>query len=325
MNKTIKQTVALLLLAVLVMTAFTGCSKAGSTDINIGVLKGPTGIGAVSVMDKADSGEYEHYHFTLTTEGTDIAAMLTNGDLDIGAMPTNLAANLYNKSGGAIQMIAINCLGVLYILENGSSISSVSDLAGQTIYANGQGANPEYVLIYILRANGLEPGIDVEVIFKEPSEITALMVSGEAEVCMLPVPAATTVCMKNTDVRTALDLTEEYNNVSADGSVLTMGCLVARTEFIESHPEEIALFLERYQSGIEEVLSDIDSAAELAYKYEITGSSAIAKKAIPDCSIVCITGADMQPAIEGYFQVLYDAAPASIGGSIPANDFYYTK
>lgn len=294
-----------------------------TTDINIGVLKGPTGMGAVGLMNDADSGVYPNYHFTLTPEVTDVVARLSNGDLDMGALPTNVAANLYAKTNGNVQIIAINCLGVLYILENGDGVQSVEDLRGRTLYCNGQGSNPEYMINFVLKQNGLTPGEDVDVQFADASEITAKMVSGEIDLCMLPVPAVTTIMMKNENVRKALDMTEEYANAANDGSVLTMGCLAARRSFIEEHPEAVSQFLAAYSESIKAVLGDLDASAELVAKYEITGNAAIAKAALPDASIVCITGKDLKPSLEGYFQVLFDADPASVGGSLPADDFYY--
>ncbi len=323
--KSFKKIIATALTAALAIACLAGCGKKEEAEVRVGVLKGPTGIGAVEIMDKSDSGEYEKYSFTLTPDVQDIVARLTNGDLDIGALPTNVAANLYNKTNGDIQVIALNCLGVLYILENGNSISSVADLKGKTIVTTGQGSNPEYVLNFILRKNGLEPGKDVTIEFKESNDVVTTMVSGKADVCMLPVPAATTVLAKNKDVREALDVTAEYDKVASDGSRLTMGCLVARKDFIKDHPDDIKLFIERYAKSIEHVLSDIDASAELVAKYEIVGSAAIAKQAIPKCGIVCITGKDIKPAIEGYYQVLFDAAPASVGGKMPGDDFYYAK
>ncbi len=294
-----------------------------TTDINIGVLKGPTGMGAVGLMNDADSGVYPNYHFTLTPEVTDVVARLSNGDLDMGALPTNVAANLYAKTSGNVQIIAINCLGVLYILENGDAVHSVEDLKGRTLYCNGQGSNPEYMINFVLKQNGLTPGEDVDVQFADASEITAKMVSGEIDLCMLPVPAVTTIMMKNESVRKALDMTEEYANAANDGSVLTMGCLAARRSFIEEHPEAVDQFLANYAESIKTVLADTDASAELVAKYEITGNAAIAKAALPDASIVCITGKDLKPSLEGYFQVLFDADPASVGGALPADDFYY--
>ena len=327
-----KRLASLLMAAAMSLTLLTGCAgnkepentvDVTTVDINIGVLKGPTGMGAIKLLDDAENGVYPYYHFTLTPEVTDIVARLSNGDLDIGALPTNVAANLYNKTSGGVQIIAINCLGVLYILENGDSVKSVEDLRGRTIYCNGQGSNPEYMINYVLKQHGLTPGEDVDVQFADASEIATKMIQGSIDLCMLPVPAVTTILMKNPDVHKALDMTEEYAAAANDGSVLTMGCLVARTAFIEEHPEAIDAFLKNYEASIADVLADVDASAELIAKYEITGNAQIAKLAIPDASIVCITGSDLKPALEGYFQVLYDADPASVGGALPADDFYY--
>ena len=317
---------ALVLVLILLLGMLSGCRKAPAADttqIRVGVLKGPTGMGAIRMLDGAETGKYANYTFTLTPEPTDIVARLANGELDIGALPTNVAANLYKKTNGGVQIIAVNCLGVLYILENGDGIQSVSDLRGRTILSAGQGSNPEFTLNFILRQNGLEPGTDVDVQFADAGEIAAKMISGEADVCMLPVPAATTVLMKNSDVRCALDMTEQFAAASESGAALTQGCLVARRSFLEEHPAAAAQFLSAYADSVQEVLADIDGSAELIAKYEITGNAEIAKRALPDASIVCITGSDMIPALAGYYQVLFDADPASVGGAVPGEDFYY--
>ncbi|MBR0086738.1 MAG: ABC transporter substrate-binding protein [Lachnospiraceae bacterium] len=300
-------------------------APADTTDINIGVLKGPTGMGAIKLMDDSENGVYPNYHFTLTPEVTDIVARLSNGDLNIGALPTNVAANLYNKTSGNVEIIAINCLGVLYILENGDSVKTVEDLKGRTLYCNGQGSNPEFMINYVLRQHGLEPGKDVDVKFEDASVISQKMISGEIDLCMLPVPAVTTIMLKNQDVKKALDMTKEYADAANNGSVLTMGCLAARKDFIEAHPEAVDEFLKVYAESVDAVLADVDASAELIAKYEITGNAQIAKLAIPDASIVCITGDQLKPALEGYFQVLYDADPASVGGTLPGDDFYYVS
>lgn len=323
--------ISILLAITMIVCLFAGCNankpsdnaEPDTTEINVGVLKGPTGMGAIKLMDDSENGEYPNYHFTLTPEVGDIVGRLSNGELDIGALPTNVAANLYNKTSGGVKIIAINCLGVLYVLENGDSVKSVEDLRGRTIYCNGQGSNPEFTINYVLRQNGLEPGTDVEVKFADAGEISTKMITGEIDLCMLPVPAVTTIMMKNTNVRKALDMTAEYATAANNGSVLTMGCLAARTEFINEHPEAVDAFLENYKKTVNEVLEDVDASAELVAKYEITGSAEIAKLAIPDASIVCIIGSELKPSLEGYFQVLFDADPVSVGGTMPADDFYY--
>lgn len=317
--------ISLILAAALLVTSVMACGKkkADATDIRIGVLVGPTGMGAVKLMDDAEKGTYSNYKFTLTPDVTDIVAKLSNGDLDIGALPTNVAANLYNKTSGGVQLLALNCLGVLYVLENGDTVHSVEDLRGKTIHTLGRGSNPEYMINFVLEKAGLTPGEDVTIEFEDASAIATKMISGEIDLCMLPVPAVTTILMKNADVRKAIDMTEAYEAAAGDGSTLTMGCLVARTDFIKEHKEAVDAFLETYEKSVDAVLKDVDGAAELVAKYEITGNAQIAKNAIPDAAIVCIRGEKLRASAEGYFKVLYDADPTSVGGAMPGDDFYY--
>ena len=293
--------------------------------VNLAMLSGPTGVGAAKLLHDNAAGETAlDYNVTIASDpANEVVPKLSSGELDIAALSTNLAATLYQKTDGGIQIIALNTLGVLYILENGNTIQSVSDLAGKTIYATGQGSNPEYVLNYLLEQNGLTPGEDVTIEWKASEEVTALMASGEAEVCMLPVPAATAVQMKNADVRAALDLTQVWNDTVGAESQLTMGCVVVRTAFLEEHPEAVEAFLEEYAASIDYVKNNPEEAAPMVAEFGITASEEIALKAIPDCNLVCITGGDIQSTIQGYYEVLYTADPTSIGGAMPDDAFYY--
>lgn len=293
------------------------------TDINMAVLSGPTGIGAVKLMERNDNGEtVNQYNFTVATDNSAVVAGLANGDYDIAAVATNVAANLYNQTSGGVQICALNTYGVLYILENGDTIQSMADLAGKTIYATGQGANPEYVLNYLLTQNGLTPGEDVTVEYMDSNLLMTEMAAGTYEVCMLPVPAVTSVLMQNSDVRTALDLTEEWDKVTDEG-VLTMGCVVVRTEFAQENPEAVKAFLSEYADSISYVQENVEEASQLCESYGIVAKAAVAAAAIPDCNLCCVTGGDIQSAIEPYYNVLFEANPDSIGGALPGEDFYF--
>lgn len=322
----------LLITVLLVMAAAALCACTGGTvdnkvfegaDVNIAVLSGPTGVGAVSLMAENEAGStVNNYNFTVAAANDEIVAGLTSGQFDIAAVATNVAANLYNKTDGSIQLCALNTYGVLHILENGTSVNSISDLAGRTIYATGQGANPEYVLNYILNANGLVPGKDVTVEYMDSAALVTQMAAGAYDVCMLPMPAAAAVTMQNADVRLALDLTGEWNRVAEDGK-LTMGCVVVRRAFAEANPEAVAMFLKEYAASIKAVQDDTEAAAALCETYGIVAKAAIAKAAIPACNICCVTGAEIRPVIEPYYNVLYNANPAAIGGALPDEDFYF--
>ena len=291
--------------------------------VRFAVLNGPTGVGAAKLMADSEAGATSNtYEVEVFTANDQVAAGLTNGEIDIAAVASNVAANLYNKTDGGIQMLAVSGLGVLYILENGESVHTMADLAGRTLYATGQGANPEYVLNYLLTENGVDPA-DVDIQWVTADEITTLMVSGGAELCMLPVPAATAVQLKNADVREALDLSAEWDNLQ-NGSHLTMTTIVARTDFIQENPQAVENFLADYQASVDYVNGDPAAAAELVAGYGITANAQIAEAAIPKCALVFITGpSSMRSAIQGYYEVLYQANPDSIGGGIPDDAFYY--
>ena len=302
--------------------------------VHLGLLSGPTGMGAAKMLadnDEAyaqvEAGTYEggtllRYEVTLGSDpANDIVPRLTNGELDIAAIPTNLAATLYNRTDGGIKLLALNTLGVLHILENGDTVNSLADLEGRTLYATGQGSNPEYVLNYLLEANGLDPAADVDIQWLASEELTARMASGDIDLCMLPVPAATTVMMQNSDVRDAIDLNDAWTESGAQGT-FTMGCLVARTEWLEDNSELVPGILEEYAASIDYANSSPEEASALIEQYGIVPKAAVAQAAIPQANMVCITGEDMK-GIADYYQVLFDADPTSIGGAIPGEDFYY--
>ncbi|MBQ1770956.1 MAG: ABC transporter substrate-binding protein [Clostridia bacterium] len=294
---------------------------AGET-VRFGILKGPTGIGAAKLLQDNASGEsVNSYEVTVAAEATEIVSMIAAGQLDIAAVPTNAAAALYNKTQGAIRILALNTAGVLYILEQGDTVHSMADLKGKTIYSVGQGANPEYVLRHLLAENGLKDGENVTLEFLDSAELTTKAAAGEIEVCMLPVPAVTTVLMKNSNMRSALNLSEEWDKLN-NGSTLTMGCVIAPASYVQDHPEAVAEFLKEYEASIRFVLDDPVAGAAYCEQFEIVPNSKVAEKAIPDANLIFISGAGIRPAIEGYYKVLFDSDPKSIGGALPSDDFY---
>jgi NitT/TauT family transport system substrate-binding protein len=302
-------------------------APAEKTDVSVAALIGPTGMGLVSLMDKQDRGEAENnYSFILSGTPDNIVAKITSGEADIAAVPVNLAPTLYNKTNGQVQLLAINTLGVLYVVENGDTVNSVSDLAGKTLYASGQAATPEYILNFILTQNGIDPADGLTVEYKaDHSELASLVTAGQADLAMLPEPFVTTVTQKNPDVRVALDLTEEWDKIEGNnGSTLIMGVMIVRRDFAEQNPEALSAFINEYKASTEYVNSNIPEAAALIEQYGIMASAALAEKAIPNCNIVYIDGQQMIDQIAPFYQILFDSNPKSIGGALPDDAFYYT-
>lgn len=307
-------------------------SESAGMEVNLAVLSGPTGVGAAKLLADSEAGNtVNQYNYTICTDNQQVMAGLTSGEFDIAALATNVASTLYNKSEGSIQIAAINTLGVLYILGPADApIQSMGELRGKKLYATGQGANPEYVLNYLLTENELDPAKDVDITWGTPDEVNVAMLQGEADYCMLPVPAATALEAKSQGKLTAhLSLSDQWDELR-NGSQLTMGCIVVRAPFAQEHPEAVEAFLEEYQASIDYMADPVNMAvssnlnpAQLVANYGIAPNAEIAGKAIPQCNLVCITGTDMRSAIQGYYEVLYAADPAAIGGSIPDDGFYF--
>ena len=297
-------------------------------EIRLAVLSGPTGIGAAKLLDNIDNDKaalsFGNYDYQIYTDNSELVAGLTKGEIDIATMASNVAVNLYNKTDGGVKIIAVGTLGVLHILEGGGgdTVHSIADLAGKTIYCAGQGANPEYILRYLLQETPMDLQT-VEIVFADASEISAKLLSGEIQYAMLPVPAATAAIAKGEGkIRAAIDVTEAWDELQS-GSQLVMTAVVARTEYLETYHDRVANFLTDYEASIDFVNHNIDAAAELVAGYNITPSAGIAKQAIPQCHLTFIAGEDMMSAVSGYFRTLYSIDPAAVGGAVPDDGIYY--
>lgn len=334
--KHVKKLAALALAVLMSLTVLTACSNgsgAGSSasaqtatpeNYRIAALKGPTAMGLVKLMSDSDGGEKtaNNYTFTIAASADEITPALIKGELDIACVPANLASVLYNKTQGGIEVLAVNTLGVLYVVENGNAVQSLADLKGKTIVAAGKGSTPEYALRYLLKENGIDPDTDVTIDWKsEHSECVSALASGAATIALLPQPFVAVAQAKMPDLRVALDLTKEWDALN-NGSALLTGVVVARREVVEKNPEAIDAFLNEYAASVDWVNNHVADAAKLVGSYNIV-DAAVAEQAIPSCNIVCITGSEMKDKLSGYLSVLNDQNPQSVGGTLPDDNFYY--
>lgn len=301
-----------------------GCGKKTGTQVRIGALKGPTTIGLLRLMEESEAKETENdYEVRMAVGADELTPLMIKGELDIALVPANVAAILYNKTEGAVSVIDINTLGVLYMVSGDESIESFADLAGKTIYLTGKGTTPEYVLSYLLSANGIDRSEVVCDYRSEATEVAALLAENPDAVGLLPQPFVTAACAQNEALSVRLSMTEEWEKVQKDGSSLVTGVTVVRNAFLEENPEAVKQFLADHARSASYVQSNPDETAALCVKAEIIAKEPIAKKAIPACNITCITGQEMKQALMGYLQVLYELNPESVGGSMPEDGFYY--
>lgn len=325
MRKIYKRITTILLVMTLGMAVIACGKEETPANVRVGSLKGPTSIGLVELMERAEYGETANtYSFTMETAADTLLTMMVQKELDIALVPANVASVLYNKTEGQIAVVDINTLGVLYMIGSDESITDIKDLKGKTIYLTGKGTTPDYVLQYVLEENGLSKE-DVNLEYKsEATEVAAVLSTGEPAIGLLPQPFVTATMVKNENLNIIFDMNAEWNKIQGeDGSMMVTGVTVVRKEFLEENEGAVKLFLQDHKQSAEYVNNDIEAAASLVVKLGIIEKEPVAKKAIPNCNITYIDSEEMKNALSGYLDVLYKKDAKAIGGNLPAEDFYY--
>lgn len=297
----------------------------GAAAVRVGSLKGPTSMGLAYLMETAKNGETANtYEFTMAGKADELVGNIANGSLDIALVPANVASVLYNKTQGQVKVIDINTLGVLYVVASDDSISTMEDLKGKTVYMTGKGTTPEFAMNYLLAENGLGSG-DVTMEFKsEAAEVASILKEDPSAIGVLPQPFASAACMQNPELKTVMDLTEQWDLLNKEGnSRMVTGVTIVRTGFLEEHEAAVERFLKDHAESAEYTSAEPEKAAQLVADIGIVEKAAMAQKAMPLCNIVCITGEEMKQALSGYLEVLSGQDAKSIGGTLPGDDFYY--
>lgn len=343
-----------LLLTLLMVLAFSACSKTPTdptdtttaptesqstptldkeTEIRISVLSGTTGMGIAPLMKSSSDGkEPLNYKISIATAADQIAPGIIKGTIDIAAVPTNLAATLYNKTKGQVKVLCANTKGVLYIVSSDPAVSKIADLKGKTVFVPGQGTNPEFLLRHIIESNGMTVGEDVifDYTYNSPDALMgAVAATDKVKIALLPEPKVSVACDKNSSVKSVINITDEWNKINPTAP-LYQGCIIVRSAFLESHPNEVKEFLRRYELSINEVNSNPEAAAKIIAELGIIAENAdasynefIARTTIPSCNLCYVTGSELEGALAKLYEILFNITPSAVGGAVPDNGIYY--
>lgn len=321
-----KKILTLAATAALTLGLLAGCGQQEEpATVRIGGLKGPTSMGLVFLQEQAENGQAkQEYEFIMAAAADELLPLMIKGELDIALIPANVASVLYGKTEGGISVLNINTLGVLYMVSGDDSIDSMESLRGRTIYLTGKGTTPDYVLQYLLTANGINASECTLEYRSEATEVAALLAEQPQAIGLLPQPFVTVACAQNEELRAVLDMNEQWNLVQGEGgSSMVTGVTVVQNAFLQEHPEAVATFMTEHVASVRAIQEDPDKGAELVVAAGIIAKEPIARKAIPQCNITCLDGEDMRQALSGYLQVLYDLDPQAVGGTLPEESFYY--
>ena len=296
-------------------------------DVNIAGLKGPTSIGMIKMFDEKPSlGKNITSIYSVANTPDILVAKLVKKEVDIAALPTNVASKMYNKTNGAYKLAAINTFGMLYLVTNNVKINDWSDLKGKKINIIGKGSTPDYVFNFLLKKNGINPEKDVELDYSlNQAELAQAIAANKVNIAVLPEPFVTMVIMKNKNVKISMNLQDEWEKIQGENSPIAMGCIVVRTDFAKTHPKAVNTFLKEYEKSINWVNKNPEKAGILVKKFGVLDNAKLAEKAIPNCNIRFLNADKAKNTVNSFLKVLYDFTPSSVGGKLPDEGFFYKK
>ena len=326
MKKTLKKILTLGITFSMLSAILLGCGAASEpTTVRVGSMKGPTSMGLMFLMEEDEAGKADNdYEFQMVTGADELLPLMIKGELDIALVPANVASVLYNKTEGGVAVIDINTRGVLYMVSGDTTMQNFTDLKGKTIYLTGKGTTPDYVLQYLLAQNGMTTE-DCTLEYKsEATEVAAVLAADSNAVGLLPQPFVTAACAQNEALSIVFSMDEEWSKVcEEEGASTVTGVTVVRKEFLEKNKDAVNAFLKEHADSADAINKDPEAGAALVVESGIIAKEPLAKKAIPFCSIVCITGEEMKEALSAYLEVLFAQSPEAVGGKLPGEDFYY--
>ncbi len=303
-------------------TAFAAVTAVAQTSgVQVEMLRGPTGMGAIQLIDREPDFAGVDVNYRISGSPQNTVARVLNGEVDIAALPSNVAAKVYN-GGAPYQLAAINTLGVLYLVSRDGGVSAWDDLRGREIGNIGRGANPDFIFRYLLQQNGLDPEEDVSLRFYNHTELAQLIISGRQDLAVLPEPFVTRVLSSAPDTRIVLNLQEEWQAVKGADAEVGMGALVVKRELAQSDPEFLEAFLSAYRDSVRFVNNEPAAAGELIEKHQMGFTAESATAAVPRANIVFRPAPEARAAFEEYLNVLRGFDPTAIGGALPDDEFY---
>lgn len=295
------------------------------TPLKVGTITGPTGIAMAKLIDDSYIGENVKLSFDMESNATLMPAKLLKKELDIAFVPTNMASIIYNKSQGQVVLLSTNIWGLLSVVSTDPKIKSWDDLKGKQIDIFGQGATPEIAFKALAEANGLDPKKDLtyKMSYDTPATLVAAMASGNTKsgVAVLAEPFTSLLLQKNKNAKILFDVQTQWKK--SYGLGFPMSSLVVRKEFLEAHPEVVDNFIREFANNLTYANNNPEAIGKLVEKMpELPFAASVVADSIPRSDYQYQSATSAKPAVAKYLKALYDFDPQTVGGKLPADDFY---
>ena len=302
---------------------------AQSAQLRVGLLNGPTCVPAAYLMENTNSISDAELTYEKFADPQALLPTMIKNEIDIGFMPANVAAKVYNAGNKSIICAAVVGLGNLSLITTDENIRRFTDLKGKKVYVAGQGATPEYMFRFLLKENGLTwsgEKADVTMDFSVPTaQIAAQLISGKIQYAVVPEPFSTIAKSKSDKVRAALDFQKEYLELTGkkQSELYPLSVMVVRAAFAKDNPEILKTFLKEYDKAVNWTIKNPAESGKLSEKHSLGLAAPILEKAIPVSNYTYVPALSAIKSLEDLLNLFLEGDKTSIGGKLPDEGFYY--
>jgi NitT/TauT family transport system substrate-binding protein len=290
--------------------------------VDMAVMQGPSGFGTIGLnRNEGRLDDQTRIDLSVYPSPNEVIARLANGELDIAALPTNVAANLYAK-GVPVKTAAVVGEGMLLFLTTDKTITELSDLQNRKISIPGSGSTPDQMTKILVSALGFDYESDVQLDYSiaSPAQLAQMMIAGKLDLAVLPEPFVTMVLNANDQTVPLLDVQILWSALTGTGNY-PMTVIVVSDGFIAEHSDRLPLVMGAIKDSVEWVNANPGDAGVMIEEAGIM-KAAMATPAIPRCNLVFRTATEGYDAMDTYLKVLHGFDYASVGGSVPDESFY---
>lgn len=298
------------------------------------VLAGPpAGVSNGLIHLLANDGLAEladEVEFILWSNPDQLRALALNGKVDFIAMPTNVAANLYNR-GAPLKLLNISQWGALWMISRDPNMKTLADFKGQEIAIPFRADMPDIVFTHLAERQGLTPNKDFKLNYTAtPMDAMQLLIMRRIDHALLSEPAVSMALRKTKsfpvsliapELHRSVNLQQEWSRVmGTEARIPQAGIAVMGNK--ADNPQLVARFEEAYAQATRWCQENQQKCAEeVAAKIPMLSAEAVAD-ALAAQGNYYATAFDAQQELEAFLEILLAKQPASVGGKLPNADFY---
>lgn len=293
------------------------------------VLYGPPAGPSIILAQAAHRGVIGHLDgrvdLKVWRSPDEMRAGLSSGTMAAVVLPTQVAANLYNR-GMKIRLLNIMTNGLLYVISADHSIDGFPALRGRKLAVPFRNDMPDLVIKRLLTWHGMDPAADLTLVDTgSPVEATQMLLLGRVDAALIAEPAGTAAArlgkLIGKDIRRVIDIQAAWGEITGHAPVLPQAGLALTDTLRDAHPGLADALQLELEAAAEAVNADPEAAAAVAAEFLDFPTSVLAAS-IAVSKLVATRAREAREPIETMLAALADADPAVIGGRMPDDGFY---